>query len=222
MTNSILKQISSRLNGSERDSIETRRANVQSYLSRSHNNPRPSYKEHYGSDFDMFCKKAEKSNATVHLVGNFSEIPQVISSSIIGSNDKSNNKIELFVPTSKSILELNWSKNIHLRTDNPDISSSWGLSIASAAAAETATLFLTSGDESPITLNFVPENSIVILSQALIFQCFEDAMDETMKQNDGLSPRAISMITGPSRTADIAQQLVMGAHGPKTLNIILV
>jgi L-lactate dehydrogenase complex protein LldG len=35
-------------------------------------------------------------------------------------------------------------------------------------------------------------------------------------------PRAINLITGPSRSADIEQKLVLGAHGPRRLHVVVV
>ncbi|HEY2539079.1 MAG TPA: LUD domain-containing protein, partial [Stellaceae bacterium] len=35
-------------------------------------------------------------------------------------------------------------------------------------------------------------------------------------------PRAVNFITGPSRTGDIEQQIVLGAHGPRRLHILVV
>ncbi|MEI9915983.1 MAG: LUD domain-containing protein [Methylovirgula sp.] len=38
----------------------------------------------------------------------------------------------------------------------------------------------------------------------------------------GAMPRTVNFITGPSRSADIEQTLLLGAHGPRALHIIIV
>ena len=35
-------------------------------------------------------------------------------------------------------------------------------------------------------------------------------------------PRTLNLVTGPSRSGDIEQTILMGAHGPKRLHIIVV
>ena len=42
------------------------------------------------------------------------------------------------------------------------------------------------------------------------------------KFGDGLMPRAVNLITGPSRSADIKQTLILGAHGPRRLHVMVV
>ena len=50
----------------------------------------------------------------------------------------------------------------------------------------------------------------------------EEAFDATLKTSGTQDPSMITIITGPSRTADIEKTLVLGAHGPCRLVVILV
>lgn len=94
---------------------------------------------------------------------------------------------------------------------------------AAAAAAETGTLFLTSGPDNPTTLNFLPDTHIVVLRTGDIVGSYEDAWNRLREiHGERNLPRAVNLISGPSRTADIEQIIVMGAHGPRRLHVILV
>ena len=82
---------------------------------------------------------------------------------------------------------------------------------------------LTSGPDNPTTLNFLPENHIIALPASRICATYEDAWDAMRAiYGGGIMPRAVNFITGPSRTADIEQTLLMGAHGPRRLHVILI
>ena len=35
-------------------------------------------------------------------------------------------------------------------------------------------------------------------------------------------PRAINIVSGPSRTADVEQTIQLGAHGPRRLHVLLL
>ena len=46
--------------------------------------------------------------------------------------------------------------------------------------------------------------------------------DSTGKNDSSKLPRAVNFISGPSRTGDIEQTIVLGAHGPCRVHLILV
>ncbi len=100
---------------------------------------------------------------------------------------------------------------------------------AIAGIAETGTLMMVSGPETPTTLNFMPENHIVVLRASQVIGTYEDGWARLRGDGSGGSgrwpggiPRTVNFITGPSRTADIEQKLYMGAHGPRRLHIVLI
>lgn len=97
------------------------------------------------------------------------------------------------------------------------------LSRAAVAAAETGTLFLLSGAANPSTLNFLPELHIVAIKADDIVGAYEQAWARLRQlYGPGQMPRTVNMISGPSRTADIEQTIVMGAHGPRALVVCVI
>lgn len=71
-------------------------------------------------------------------------------------------------------------------------------------------------------LNVYPEKHVVIAYVDQLVDDLKDAFDAIQTKYSGKLPSLISVITGPSRTADIEKTLVMGAHGPRELYVILV
>jgi L-lactate dehydrogenase complex protein LldG len=98
-----------------------------------------------------------------------------------------------------------------------------GLSHATACVAETGTLVMASGADNPVTVNFLPENHIVVVEANDVVGPYEDAWQKIRARfGQGTMPRTVNMISGPSRTGDIGGRLVMGAHGPRRLCVIIV
>jgi L-lactate dehydrogenase complex protein LldG len=98
-----------------------------------------------------------------------------------------------------------------------------GLSHAAAAVAETGTLVMASGPDNPVTLNFLPETHIVVVEEKALVGGYEGAWEKIRARfGRRAMPRTVNFVSGPSRTADIGGQLVMGAHGPRRLCVILV
>ncbi len=97
------------------------------------------------------------------------------------------------------------------------------VSHAFTAVAETGTLILVSGADNPTTLNFLPDLHVVVVGAADILPDFETAMARLRERfGTGRLPRNVNFITGPSRSADIEQTLILGAHGPRQLHVVVV
>lgn len=67
-----------------------------------------------------------------------------------------------------------------------------------------------------------PETHIVIAKATQVVSELKDALGGMKQKYAGNLPSQITVITGPSRTADIEKTLVMGAHGPKELYVLLI
>ncbi len=82
---------------------------------------------------------------------------------------------------------------------------------------------LTSGRDNPTTLTFLPETHVVVLDGNDIVGDYEAAWTKLRaRYGKAAMPRTVNLITGPSRSADIEQTLLLGAHGPRRLQIVLV
>ncbi|HSR77408.1 MAG TPA: lactate utilization protein [Xanthobacteraceae bacterium] len=96
------------------------------------------------------------------------------------------------------------------------------VSYAFGAVAETGTLVLASGADNPTTLNFLPDNHIVVVDANDVAADFESVFARLRaRYGERQLPRVVNMITGPSRSADIQQTLILGAHGPRRLHVII-
>jgi len=96
------------------------------------------------------------------------------------------------------------------------------VSHAFGAVAETGTLVLTAGPDNPTTLNFLPDNHIVVLDARDIAGDMETVLARLRERFGASLPRVVNFITGPSRSADIEQTLILGAHGPRRLHVVVV
>ncbi|HTJ90970.1 MAG TPA: LUD domain-containing protein, partial [Acidocella sp.] len=95
------------------------------------------------------------------------------------------------------------------------------LTQAFAGIAETGTLMMPSGPERPTTNNLLSDTAIVVIRAARIVGAYEDAFDLLRAERGGM-PRNVMLITGPSRSADVEQTLELGAHGPRSLHVLVI
>jgi len=170
---------------------------------------------------ELFTGMLEGQAAKVSHAKRADDVPKIVAAYL-----RANNLPAEFRTGSDALLaRIPWDKAPSLtRTQGRGQSSdAVTMSRAQAAAAETGTLFLTSGEENPTTLNFLPDTHIIIIRADDILGSYEDAWNALRNiYGERTLPRTVNLISGPSRTADIDQTIVMGAHGPRRLHVIVV
>ena len=96
-----------------------------------------------------------------------------------------------------------------------------GITGCSCAIAETGTLVFVTGTQAPSATFLLPETHVAVVRADQIVAGMEEAFAR-IRAECGLLPRAVNLVSGPSRTGDIEQTIVLGAHGPRRLHIVLV
>lgn len=172
---------------------------------------------------DLFVTQAEFVDATVDRVAAAADVPDVVAAYLAQRNLPG----ELRVAPDSQLDDIPWDDRPTLSVSRGKTDGSHEVSVTGAFAgiAETGTLMLRSGPESPSTLNFLPDTHMVVLRASQIRKSYEDGWDEIRRQMDSRPdslPRTVNFITGPSRTGDIEQKILMGAHGPRRLHIVLI
>ena len=88
----------------------------------------------------------------------------------------------------------------------------------SAAIAETGSIVCTSSGGKAVQASLLPSHHVAIVPRDKIFA----TLDDFFAGHVAAPPTNMTIITGPSRTADIELNLVIGVHGPERLDIIVV
>ncbi|WP_265921522.1 LutC/YkgG family protein [Cupriavidus nantongensis] len=96
-----------------------------------------------------------------------------------------------------------------------------GITGCFCAIAETGSLMLLSGPATFASAALLPETHVAVVPRSRIVAGLEDAF-ALVRSERGQLPRATNIISGPSRTGDIEQTIVLGAHGPYRVHVILV
>jgi L-lactate dehydrogenase complex protein LldG len=169
----------------------------------------------------LFVKMLEAVNGTVEHVGKTKDLPKRIAAFL----RKHNLPQELIHGADTALAGLPWDTEATLTVKRgpADGSEVTGLSHARAGVAETGTLILESGGDNPTTINFLPEVHMVVVRAGDIVGDYETAWAALRQRHGkGEMPRTVNMVTGPSRSADIEQTLLLGAHGPRKLHVMIV
>ena len=163
-----------------------------------------------------FSGCAVSLSTTVDEVAAFADVPRAVARYLEQS------KLPKNAVCWPELFELEWQAagiNVESRAaQGPDLI---GITGAFCAIAETGTLMTLSGPRTPATTSLLPETHIAVVRSGRIVRGMEEAW-ALLRAERGVLPRAVNFISGPSRTADIEQTLVLGAHGPYRVHIVLV
>lgn len=170
---------------------------------------------------DLFCAKAASVSASVVRVGTADDVPTAIADYLRSKNLPQ--AIRRGADARLSALPFEREAQLSVSVGASDGHDLAALSHAQAGVAETGTVVLTSGPDNPTTLNFLPEHHLVVVRAEDVAGDYEAVWARLRAiHGAGELPRNVNMITGPSRSGDIEQTILLGAHGPRSLHLIVV
>jgi L-lactate dehydrogenase complex protein LldG len=121
--------------------------------------------------------------------------------------------------TDVSVAKLEVSRST-AKTDLEKVSA--GITGCDALIAQTGTVLLTAKSGGGRALSVLPVHHVVVARSSQLVPDLPAAFELLEKKYAPNFPSFMTFITGPSRTGDIERVLVLGAHGPRKLTVILV
>ena len=208
----ILGRIRTQLRRTDSNAASGRNA-LDAYLRARPQGPRP---KNGGDVVARFRAKSEQLSSTVEEVSAANEVPQAVARYLAAHH----------LPTQAvcwpTLAGLPWGPSGIQVIARPATGSDLvGITGCFCALAETGTLMLCSGPDTPAATSLLPETHIAVVSAGRILIGMEDAWN-LARAELGEMPRAVNFISGPSRTGDIEQTIVLGAHGPYRVHILIV
>ncbi len=86
------------------------------------------------------------------------------------------------------------------------------------AVAENGAVWIKNNDNRHRGLYFIAQNIVIVVKKEEILNNMHEAYEKISFEHTGYGV----FISGPSKTADIEQSLVIGAHGPKSGYVIFI
>lgn len=195
-------------------------ASMQDYLARHPQGPRPTIE---GDLRIRFRAMSERMSSTVDEVPHLADAPAAVARYLQAQNLPAR---AVIWPT---LTSLDWAGagiDVEARPPRRDESQgadAVGITGCFCAFAETGTLVLASGAQTESSTHLLPETHIALVPASRIVAGMEDvfALLRAERGGEEMMPRALNMVSGPSRTGDIELTIVLGAHGPYRVHIVV-
>lgn len=189
-----------------------RRQAAEAHLAARRRGPQPAVGDDLAS---RFRAKAEALASTVETVADSVDAPAAVARYLAAAG------IAPQAVISPDIAGYGWAAaGVQVAARGAVDADKVGITGCFCAIAETGTLMLLSGPESPATVSLLPETHIAIVAAERIVATMEEAF-ALLRAERGSPPRAVNFVSGPSRTGDIEQTIVLGAHGPCRVHLIV-
>ena len=183
-------------------------------MQQHHRGPRPHWPE---SRLERFTARLEAAAASCETVTG----RQAVVDAVLAYLTARGLGRELGLAGTPLLTSLQWPADVVIHPAMPRAQHLCVISQAVAGIAETGSLVMRSHGSTPVSMNFLPDHFLCVLPQSQLVDHIEDAWQLLRNMADRM-PRAINLVTGPSRTADVEQTIQLGAHGPRQLHVILL
>lgn len=170
--------------------------------------------------YSLFVEKAQAASSVIHQANTVNEASDIVLE-LIGKEKSISSWDREYIPI-PGLDEV--FDNAGISCVGQDASVKIGLTGVDAALAATGSIVLMSGEGRYRASSLLPTVHIAVMTADQIMPDLEswwvkqkaDGLEHTRQHSN------IVVITGPSRTADIAMELVMGMHGPRELHIVIL
>ena len=202
-------------------SDEGARAAAEAYIAAHAQGPRPAMPDDL---VVRFMQRATDMASTVERIASEADIPAAVARYL--------DALELppALAAQKSHAGVCWPEFAHLAWSGAGLSiearptaghDRLGITGSFCAIAETGTLVVTTGADTPTASALLPDTHVAVVRADRVVAGMEEAFALVRAAKGGM-PRAMNMISGPSRTGDIEQTIVLGAHGPYRVHLLLL
>lgn len=210
----ILQRVRQRVALVRTDGADRRRHAAEAWINARQRGPQPDWREEGLQE--RFLRQLALMSCTVERVASAGDVPAAVERYLAA------NELGREAVVNPALGCLKWQEaglTVSLRAAQG--TDRVGITDCCAAVAETGTLMLVSGPETPPSVSLLPETHVAVLVAGAIVPTLEDALGR-LRTLFPVMPPAINFISGPSRTADIEQTLVLGAHGPCRVHVVLL
>ena len=196
-------------------------AEARAYLAGHAQGPRPAMPADL---VDRFLRRATDMESTVERIATLAQLPKAVARYVDALD------LDPSLAEQKSHRGVCWPEFGGLDWSDAGLAiearptqgkDSLGITGAFCAVAETGTLVITSGAATPTASMLLPDTHVAVVRPERIVAGMEEAF-ALIRAELGAMPRAVNFVSGPSRTGDIEQTIVVGAHGPFRVHIIVV